>query len=116
MAPPHVIACSIFKATAIAMMVGLTKEVGSHGLRVNAVCPSSVESPIWDRAKPVLSANPRDTRGPARRQDCSEAGSSSGPRACEEVAKVVSWLVSEATSLVTGPAISVRGGRVFPTV
>jgi NAD(P)-dependent dehydrogenase (short-subunit alcohol dehydrogenase family) len=111
---PYLIAYSTSKAAVIAMTVGLAKEVGSHGIRVNAVCPSSVETPVWATAKPVLSGTlgvPEDRvvetiiQGQVIKRMLT----------CEEVARVVTWLASDDTSMVTGQAISIDGGSAFPT-
>jgi NAD(P)-dependent dehydrogenase (short-subunit alcohol dehydrogenase family) len=114
MALPYLVAYSTSKAAVIAMTVGLAKEVGMYGIRVNAVCPSSVETPVWSKAKPVLSGTlgvPEDQvvgtiiRGQVIKRMLTS----------EEVARVVSWLACDDTSMVTGQAISIDGGQAFPT-
>ena len=114
MALPNLIPYSVSKSAVIAMTVGLAKELGSRGIRVNAVCPSSVETPCWAGARKVLSGAlglPEDqvvnalVQGQLIKRMLTP----------EEVARIVYWLASDDTSLVTGQAISIDGGSAFPT-
>ncbi|WP_274626963.1 SDR family NAD(P)-dependent oxidoreductase [Arvimicrobium flavum] len=85
-------------------LVGLTKtaaiEYGGQGVRVNALCPGSFQSPMNDR----LHGN-----------DGSKIGSAMplGRLAeCKEIAAVAAWLCSDEASFVTGAAYLVDGGRM----
>lgn len=83
-------------------LVGLTKaaakEYASHQVRINAVCPAFVRTPM---ATAVIEGD-IDRYGPTHPLG----------RICEkeEVAEVVHWLCSEQSSFVTGTAIPVDGG------
>lgn len=86
-------------------VVGLTKaaamEYAQKGIRVNAVCPATVETEMADRAffhdenlgKLVKSMHPMGRVGRP-----------------EEVAASVLWLCSDAASFITGHALPVDGG------
>jgi NAD(P)-dependent dehydrogenase (short-subunit alcohol dehydrogenase family) len=111
---PNLVPYSTSKAAVIAMTVGLAKELGAHGIRVNAVCPSAVDSPGWAESKKVLSSAlglPEDqvldalVHGQVIKRMLTPA----------EVARVVYWLASGDTAMVTGQAISIDGGSSFPT-
>jgi NAD(P)-dependent dehydrogenase (short-subunit alcohol dehydrogenase family) len=88
-------------------VVGLTKtialEYGSRNIRVNAVCPGFIETPMLDRVTDA-SAKIRDQlikMVPMRRvADPSEIG------------HAVAWLLSDKSSYVTGVALPVDGGWV----
>lgn len=88
-------------------VVGLTKtaalEYAKAGIRVNAVCPGVIQTPMVAR----LTSN---------RPDLSEALVAAEPMGRtgrpEEVAAAVVWLCSDAASFVTGHALSVDGGYV----
>ena len=87
-------------------VVGLTKvaalEYADRGIRVNAVCPGYVRTPLVERAgvrDPDLVAGAVD-RHPIRRLG-----------EPEEIAGTVVWLCS-AASFVTGQAMPVDGGYV----
>jgi len=88
------------KAALDTLAIGLAKELGRSGVRVNAVRPGLVETDIHasggqpDRAQRIGSTTPIGR--PAR------AG---------EVAEPIVWLLSEAASYVTGALLDVAGGR-----
>jgi NAD(P)-dependent dehydrogenase (short-subunit alcohol dehydrogenase family) len=86
-------------------VVGLTKaaalEVAGSGVRVNAVCPGTVQTPMLDR---VFAAQPERRAAYAAAEPM---GRIATPR---EVADVVVFLCSDAASYVTGAALPVDGG------
>ena len=78
-------------------------EYAKIGIRVNAVCPGYIETPLLE---PYSSTNP-ELEGFIRRiQPMGRLGTA------EEVAGAVVWLCSDAASFVTGHAMSVDGGYV----
>ena len=84
-------------------VVGLTKsaalEYAARGIRVNAVCPGVIRTP----AQP----EPNDPDIAAQVVALHPIGRVGRP---EEVAEVVMWLCSDASSFVTGHAVPVEGG------
>lgn len=86
-------------------VVGLTKSValesGRYGIRVNAVCPGTIVTPMVDR---MAAASELDLQGSS---SASALGRLGRP---EEIADAVLWLCSDASSYVTGVALSVDGG------
>jgi NAD(P)-dependent dehydrogenase (short-subunit alcohol dehydrogenase family) len=86
-------------------VIGLTRvaalDYAKQGIRVNAVCPGSIETPLFEEA---AAADP-DLRALV------EAGHPVGRLGrSEEIADTVVWLVSDASSFVTGQPILVDGG------
>jgi NAD(P)-dependent dehydrogenase (short-subunit alcohol dehydrogenase family) len=85
-------------------VVGLTKctgvEYAAQGIRVNAVCPGWVETPM--------------TAGygsdPAHREQMVASEPIGRTAQPEEIAESILWLCSDAASFITGDAIAVDGG------
>lgn len=82
------------------MTIGLAKEVATEHIRVNAVRPGLIHTDIHDlsgdlqRVERLLPGVPMQRGGTA-----------------DEVAEVILWLASEASSYVTGALINCTGGR-----
>ncbi|MEM7190003.1 MAG: SDR family oxidoreductase [Pseudomonadota bacterium] len=82
------------------LTIGLAKELGPAGVRVNAVRPGLIETEIHaaagapDRVERFLPGVPMARTGSA-----------------EEVAKVILWLAGDGASYVTGTLVDVSGGR-----
>jgi 2-keto-3-deoxy-L-fuconate dehydrogenase len=91
-----------------AAVIGLTKAVAAdyvtRGIRCNAVCPGTVDSPSlhqrWAEA-----SNPESARKAfVARQPMGRLGTP------EEIASLVLWLASDASAFTTGQAFVVDGG------
>jgi len=85
-------------------VVGITKtaalEYANQGIRVNAVCPGYIQTPM-------IEGRLEDPEAKARMLAKEPMGRVGTP---EEVAEAVVWLCSDAASFVTGHAMSVDGG------
>ena len=88
-------------------VIGLTKtaalEYATSGIRVNAVCPGFVRTPLVDRA---LAAEPERENWMIQVTPMARLGTT------EEVAEAVLWLCSDASSFVTGHTLTLDGGVV----
>src|SRR5436190_16840412 len=86
-------------------VVGLTKtaalEYAKVGVRVNAVCPGAIDTPMMGR---ITSHRPQRAERMAAAEPVGRLGRP------EEIAEAVVWLCSEAVSFVTGQAMAVDGG------
>ncbi len=86
-------------------LVGLTKvaalDYAAQNIRVNAVCPGVIDTPMIDRA---LDANP-DMR------PMLEQGAPMGRMGtAKEIAEAIVWLASDEASFMTGQAVAPDGG------
>lgn len=88
-------------------VVGLTKaaalENAQNGVRINAVCPGVVETPMITR---FTSGSDEALQQLVKNQPIGRMGRP------EEIAGVVAWLCSDDSSFVTGQAIAADGGWV----
>lgn len=89
-------------------LIGLTEaaalEYGTAGIRINAVCPGFIVTPMLERAgitsdeetrKQITALHPIGRMGTA-----------------QEVARAIAWVASEEASFVTGHSLMVDGGYV----
>jgi NAD(P)-dependent dehydrogenase (short-subunit alcohol dehydrogenase family) len=79
---------------------GMAKELGKHGIRVNAVAPGLIDTEIHAKAG--------DASRVDRLMPSVPLGRVGG---AEEVAQTVMWLLSEQSSYVSGSIVPVSGGR-----
>src|SRR5712671_5690910 len=88
-------------------VAGLTKtaalEYAKAGIRVNAVCPGVIQTPMVAR---VTGRQPQLAEALVAAEPVGRVGQP------EEIAEAVVWLCSEAASFVTGHAMAVDGGYV----
>ncbi len=80
--------------------IGLAKEVGPEGIRVNAVRPGIIRTDIH------LSSG-----DPARVERIGPSAPLQRPGEPEEVAHAIVWLLSDEASYMTGALVDVTGGR-----
>lgn len=89
------------KAIMDTMTIGLSKEVASEGIRVNAVRPGLIETEFHEKSLGRGERLVEFTKGvPMGRTGTAE-----------EVAELVVWLLSDAASYVNGAIVDVTGGR-----
>ena len=88
-------------------VIGLTKtaalEYAKSGVRVNAVCPGLIQTPMVER---LTADQPQLGEALVAMEPVGRTGRP------EEIAESVVWLCSDAASFVTGHAMSVDGGFV----
>lgn len=91
-------------------VIGFTKsaalEYATRGIRVNAVCPGMIQTPMSDK----MIAEGQGEELNAMLKACVPMARMGRP---EEIADAVLWLCSSAASYVTGQSISVDGGYVM---
>ncbi|HEY6075295.1 MAG TPA: glucose 1-dehydrogenase [Gaiella sp.] len=94
------------KAGLVAAARALSVEVGEHGIRVNAIAPGTIDTPMLQRD--LEGMNTADADGFLDRVRGANALGRIGT--VEEVADVVVFLVSDAARYVTGTTVVADGG------
>lgn len=88
-------------------VIGLTKtaalEYSNYSIRVNAVCPGAVRTPMIDA---FINNDPQTEANMSALQPIGRMGRA------EEVANLIIWLCSDAAAFITGAAIAIDGGIV----
>lgn len=88
-------------------VIGLTKtaalEYANQGIRVNAVCPGAIQTPMIDR---FIEKNKTTKEAMVSGEPIGRFGEP------EEIAEAAIWLCSDASSFTTGHALVVDGGWV----
>jgi NAD(P)-dependent dehydrogenase (short-subunit alcohol dehydrogenase family) len=83
-----------------ALTIGLSKELGPQGVRVNAIRPGLIDTEIHASGGKPDRAAVLGVQTPIGR-----------PGTADEVAESIVWLLSDASSYVTGAILDVTGGR-----
>lgn len=91
-------------------VIGFTRsaalEYAPRGIRVNAVCPGLIWTPMADQM--VAAGQGEALKAMEKSVPMGRVGRP------EEIADAVLWLSSDAASYVTGQSISVDGGMIMP--
>ena len=90
-------------------VLGFTKsaalEYAARGIRINAVCPGLIQTPMSDQM--IASGQAEALKAMERSIPMERVGRP------EEIANAVLWLCSDAASYVTGQSVSVDGGFIM---
>ncbi len=100
---PWLLAYSASKGAMLAMTMTLAVEYAQQGLRVNAVCPGSILTPMRDDFTLPEGANPKLLR---------RISSLTEPRPPEDCASVIAFLASDDAAHVNGEHVRVDGATL----
>jgi NAD(P)-dependent dehydrogenase (short-subunit alcohol dehydrogenase family) len=100
---PNIVAYQAAKHGVVGMTKGAALEYAKAGIRVNAVCPGYIDTPIMD---PLQAAVPEWREIAVAQEPIGRMGQPL------EIGEAVAWLCSDAASFVTGVAMPVDGGLV----
>ena len=99
------------KAALISLTQGLAMQLAPYDIRVNAVCPGLIDTPIWHRSDKAMEMETGstvkmvvDSSIESMQLKISRAGTP------DEIAGAVAFLCSEDAAYMTGQAINVCGG------
>lgn len=105
---PGATAYSASKAAQLAMVQQLALELGRHRIRVNAVCPGAIETNIDDS---TTKRAEEETAIPVVWPEGQVPLTGGQPGRAEDVAHLIAFLVSDASSHITGSPIWIDGGQ-----
>lgn len=100
-ATPHTAAYCSTKGATLMLMRGLAVDLVADNIRVNAVCPGNIDTPLYDSAMRQQSLSPEEAKATIGRM---------GTPA--EVASVIAFLASGDASYMQGSAVVVDFGEV----
>ena len=105
---PGLMGYSISSAALNQMTRTMAIALAPYNIRVNAICPGTVESPSWHQRVRSLAANEKEIESVRKafvdRQPIGRIGQPN------EIAELAVYLASDESSIVTGQAISIDGG------
>ena len=89
---------------------GLSQELAPHGVTVNAICPGIVDTKMWEELDESISKRLGLKQGETleQRRRSIPLGRLSVP---DDVANLVSFVVSDGAAYITGQSLNVTGGR-----
>lgn len=102
MGRPHYLHYTTSKAALIGMTRSMARELGPHGITVNALLPGATDTEI-----------PRETVTPAQKQAQISARCIHREESADDVTGAVEFLASEEGRFITGQSLVVDGGLVF---
>lgn len=103
---PGLLCYGVAKAAVVQLTKTLATEVGPHGLRVNAVAPGWIRTPMTDRHDDEAQARTEKVMG-----RLSPLGRVGEP---DEIAHAVLYLACDASSFTTGQILRPNGGVAMP--
>jgi len=112
---PHRAPYASAKWAVLGLMKTLSMELGPHGIRVNAICPGSVEGPRMERVLNAEATQKGLTRDQVYHGYAAGTALQSWVTA-EDVAEMAVFLASDGARLVSGQVISVDGHTFNPHV
>jgi NAD(P)-dependent dehydrogenase (short-subunit alcohol dehydrogenase family) len=104
---PGVVAYDASKAGMLGMTRAMALDHGKDGIRVNAICPGYINTPMLDAWLKIVPDPEEAMRGILKYHPLGRIGT---PR---DIAEAVLFLASEAASFVTGATLVVDGGMTI---
>ncbi len=102
------------KAAVVALVKSVAQEVGSSGVTLNVVSPGATNTPMRIEREESLKAQMGEEKYARRVKSVNKmypAGRIGEP---DDIASIISFLVSDRASWITGQVVSVNGGFVMP--
>lgn len=100
---------SAAKAAVIHLTKSVANELGEQGVRVNAICPGGIATPIFGKGM-GLSPEQADLTIDLMKVRLAQGQPIQRSGLPEDIANAAAWLASDEASFVTGHALVVDGG------
>ena len=97
------------KAAVIQLAKVAAKEAGARGIRVNAIAPGGVETPIWDEV-PMFTERANKVGRDAAYAEMATATLIGRFAKAEEIAEQIAFLLSDQAATITGTVLLSDGG------
>jgi len=111
--PPY----SVAKMGVITLTRIVAKELASHGVTVNAICPGVLWTSFWEKLAAHLASTNPAFAGMTPRQVFEKRVNDLIPMKCEQTPEDIGWaavfLASDEARAITGQALNVDGGCVM---
>lgn len=109
-AAPNAAVYGTTKAALLGLTRSMARDFGSDGIRVNSLCPGWVDTPMVEPLLQILSKTHGESLDDARHRlvRYNPIDRMASP---DEIARCVEFLVSEASSFVTGAVLMADGGQ-----
>ena len=104
---PHIYSAA--KAAVIHLTKSVANELGEHGVRVNAICPGGIATPIFGKGM-GLDAEQADLTVELMKARLAQGQPIRRAGLPQDIAEAAAWLASDGASFVTGHALVVDGG------
>ena len=103
---------SASKAGVISMTQGMAQELAPHRIRVNAIAPGAVETPMWDVVKDAYGQDPAEN---APTIETALLAATPFGRLCrpQDCADAILYLCADQSAFITGQTLNVDGGMHF---
>jgi 3-oxoacyl-[acyl-carrier protein] reductase len=102
---PGCVAYSTAKAGVIGFTKAMALELAPYNIRINAICPGEIRTPIWNNTFKLLPNSEKAVESLRRAIPLRRIGDP------EDIARSVVWLASDEASYITGAILVVDGGR-----
>jgi NAD(P)-dependent dehydrogenase (short-subunit alcohol dehydrogenase family) len=105
-------AYAVAKAGVIMLSKVMAREIAGAGIRVNAICPGQIRTDL-EKWRFELEAKFYNTTVEEREKEMCKTIPLGRIGATDEVAELVAFLASDASSYMTGQAINITGGQLM---
>ena len=108
---------SVSKAGVIHWTMHLALHLGEHGITVNAVCPGTLWTPMWQRIAEMRSQFDQTVADLTSREIFDQRIAANvplgRPQTPEDIGNAVAFLASDDARVITGQALNVNGGAMM---